>query len=71
MKVISRRAKEDFWWKGWNKGLKSGQRFKVILKPKIGLCFCHRVGMPKPPKSITEDRVFLILTYLIRIEQPL
>lgn len=66
MKVTSRRAKEDFWWKGWNKGLKS-RRLEVTFKPKIGLHFCHRVGMPKPPNSITEDRMFFILTYLTRI----
>lgn len=54
---------EDFWRKGWSKKLKSGRRLEVTFKPKVGLCFCHSLGMTKPPNSITEARMFLILTY--------
>lgn len=63
MKVTSMRVKEDFWRKGWNKGLKSGRRLEVTVKPQIGLCFCHRLGMIKTPNNIIEDRLFLILIY--------
>lgn len=55
---ISRGAKEDSGGKGRREVLKkSGKRFKVTLKPKVGLCFGYHTGLLKPSHSSSLVRI--------------